>query len=282
MSKNLMGIAKRFLGMALTLLILLCMNHTAFAGTWKFDGPEKWKWWYQNDDGSYPHDGWAQINGKWYHFAESGYLNIGWFEQNGKSYILEDDGIAIGQMRENKKYRTYSIDENGEVHRYNLKTWNGDSSNPISYEVDEYYYEETGEKYFDICKDLGLVAPANGIDISPTGYWYDESYVFVGFDHWQGFHYDDEHIQYDFQRNDREEDLAFMKEEGIKVPTRYDVITYSMKPNSDMYEYMMLIEERVDAYGQNGDWDPEHFWVGRVSHNSAKALYMLYTLDKGE
>ena len=272
MNRKQTRIRKHFLGMALMLLMLACMQLTVFAGTWKFDGPERWKWWYQNDDGSYPHDTWEKIDGKWYHFAEGGYLNIGWFEENGKSYILEDDGSSIGQMRENKKYRTYDIDGNGEVHLYDLKTSNEDWSNPISYEVEEYYFKETGEKYFDICKDLGLLTPTNGSYhegyILPTGFLFNEWYMFDGFDDWDSLRY-----YYKERPNDREEDLAFMKEQGIKVPDKYEVITFSVKPNSDMYDYFNLISLRIDDYGGNGDWEPVRFWVGSEGQNKAKAVF---------
>ena len=267
MSRNQIRISKRFLEMALTLLMLVCMQLTVFAGTWKFDGPERWKWWYQNDDGSYPHDTWEKIDGKWYHFAGSGYLNIGWLERNGKSYILEEDGNTIGQMRENKKYRTYSIDGNGEVHRYHLKTWNGDWSNPIEYSVDEFYYEETGEKYSDIAKDLGLAVPASEVEAPNDFFRMNDSYVF-DFDYFDTLQY-----YYPDRPDDRAVDLAFMKEEGIAVAKHYDVVTFSMKPNCDMYDYFHLITEVIDSYGSNGDWNPVRYFVGGFGQNRAKAIY---------
>ena len=46
---------------------------SSFAGTWEFEGPEKWQWKYMNDDGNYATSGWQQIDGKWYHLDENGY-----------------------------------------------------------------------------------------------------------------------------------------------------------------------------------------------------------------
>ena len=268
MNRKQTRIRKYFWGMVLMLLMLACMQLTVFAGTWKFDGPERWKWWYQNDDGSYPHDTWEKIDGKWYHFAEGGYLNIGWIEENGKSYILEEDGNTIGQMRENKKYRTYSIDGNGEVHFYHLKTWNGDWSNMIEYSVDEFYYEETGEKYSDIAKDLGLAVPANEVEAPNDFIRMNDSYVF-DFDYFDalGYYYRDD------RPDDRAEDLAFMKEEGIPVAKHYDVVTFSMKPNCDMYDYFDLICEVIGSYGSNAGWNPAHHFVGGFGQNRAKVIY---------
>lgn len=52
---------------------------TAFAGTWRIDGGNRW---YQNDDGTYPKNGWAWIDGdgdgvsECYYFDENGYALI--------------------------------------------------------------------------------------------------------------------------------------------------------------------------------------------------------------
>lgn len=69
-----------------------------------FDNPGKWirndvGWCYQNGDGSWQTNGWAQLewNGKdyWYLFDENGYLKSGWQEWNGKRYYLHpiSDGM---------------------------------------------------------------------------------------------------------------------------------------------------------------------------------------------
>ena len=34
-------------------------------------------WWYHYKDGSYPKNGWAQIDGKWYYFDSSGWMQTG-------------------------------------------------------------------------------------------------------------------------------------------------------------------------------------------------------------
>ena len=50
-------------------LMTAAMAVSAFAGTWKQDNTG---WWYQNDNGSFPVNQWAQINGSWYYFDASG------------------------------------------------------------------------------------------------------------------------------------------------------------------------------------------------------------------
>ena len=42
-----------------------------FAGEWRLDNVG---WWYLNDDGSWPSDGWQLIGGKYYYFNSSGYM----------------------------------------------------------------------------------------------------------------------------------------------------------------------------------------------------------------
>ncbi len=56
-------------------------------GTWETIG-----WWFEYDDGTYPHDEWAYLeyNGRtnWYHFDVDGWMDDGWFTENGITYYL--------------------------------------------------------------------------------------------------------------------------------------------------------------------------------------------------
>lgn len=76
MRKSRKGLLSLVLAGALT--VGMCM--TSYAGQWIYDGPENWKWWYQNDDGSYPQNDWKEVEGKWYHFDVNGYLDMGWHQ----------------------------------------------------------------------------------------------------------------------------------------------------------------------------------------------------------
>lgn len=82
-----------------SLLLAAGMTMTSFAGQWNFDGPENWKWHYQNDDGSYTTNGWQEIDGKWYHFDNDGYLDTGWHKipsnTGDKWYLLDDSGAMV-------------------------------------------------------------------------------------------------------------------------------------------------------------------------------------------
>ncbi len=46
------------------------------------------RWWYRNEDGSYPFMRWKQIDGFWYRFDADGYAKTGWFRQDGFWYYL--------------------------------------------------------------------------------------------------------------------------------------------------------------------------------------------------
>ena len=49
-------------------------------------------WWYHYKDGSYPKNGWAQIDGKWYYFDSSGWMQTGWVRSGGSWYYLSSSG----------------------------------------------------------------------------------------------------------------------------------------------------------------------------------------------
>ena len=49
-------------------------------------------WWYQNADGSYPHNQWQKINGKWYLFDKRGYMLKGWQKVKGAWYYMDNSG----------------------------------------------------------------------------------------------------------------------------------------------------------------------------------------------
>ncbi|MGN0342805.1 MAG: hypothetical protein ACI4DO_08425 [Roseburia sp.] len=50
-------------------------------------------WWYQNPDGSYPSNGWCEIDDNWYAFDESGYMMTGWYQSKDAWYYLKANGV---------------------------------------------------------------------------------------------------------------------------------------------------------------------------------------------
>lgn len=102
--------------MALGLTVTLSLAGTVptFAGQWIFDGSENWKWWYQNDDASYPKSDWKKIDEQWYHFDGNGYLDIGWKNIDGYFYHFQDSGA----MDVSGKYETGAIQPDGHFQTY--------------------------------------------------------------------------------------------------------------------------------------------------------------------
>lgn len=68
-------------------------NPQGGSGMWK--STEDGRWWYQNEDGSYPKNNWREIAGKWYFFDEEGYMKTGWISWNGKEYYCSENGDML-------------------------------------------------------------------------------------------------------------------------------------------------------------------------------------------
>lgn len=62
-------------------------------------------WWYQYPDGTYPTNGWLQINSIWYCFDASGYMRTGWIQaSNGAWYYCDPrEGSNQGAMLTNTR-----------------------------------------------------------------------------------------------------------------------------------------------------------------------------------
>lgn len=97
----------------------------SLAGEWRFDGPENWKYWYDEGNGAYPTNDWRQIDGEWYHFDQDGYLDIGWHNYPETKMIQEEEGSFevstpkwyffddSGKMLKNQNYIGGYTDESG-------------------------------------------------------------------------------------------------------------------------------------------------------------------------
>ena len=53
-------------------------------------------WWYRYADGSYPTNGWLQINNQWYCFDSVGYMRTGWVQAGDGNYYYCD--LTNGNM----------------------------------------------------------------------------------------------------------------------------------------------------------------------------------------
>lgn len=70
-------------------MVLLSVT-PAFAGQWQSNAQG---WWYQNDDGSYPADGWQWIDGKCYYFTSQGYCLVNATTPEG--YTVDASGAWV-------------------------------------------------------------------------------------------------------------------------------------------------------------------------------------------
>lgn len=73
-------------------------------------------WWYEYSDGSYPVNGWTQINNIWYCFDASGYMRVGWIQAaDGNWYYCDPrEGSNQGAMLTNTRTPdNYYVDANG-------------------------------------------------------------------------------------------------------------------------------------------------------------------------
>lgn len=97
---------------------------TSFAGQWI---QETSGWWYQNDDGSFPSNGWQWIDGNGdgvsesYYFDERGYLCTDTITPDG--YTVNQDGAWVidgnVQTQGNKRNESIKTDENTYIGRWN-------------------------------------------------------------------------------------------------------------------------------------------------------------------
>lgn len=81
---------------------------TASAATWILDNVG---WWYRFSDGSYPTNGWLQINGVWYCFDAVGYMRTGWIQAGNAWYYC--DTVSGGMVTNTRTPDGYYVDANG-------------------------------------------------------------------------------------------------------------------------------------------------------------------------
>lgn len=94
---------KRIKVLIAALAITTLTTFPAFA-EWKQEGDGRW--WYQNEDGSYPANQWMEIDGKQYYFDAGGYMLTNATTPDGKQ--VGEDGVLIS--KENFANITYTSD----------------------------------------------------------------------------------------------------------------------------------------------------------------------------
>lgn len=72
---------------------------------------DQFGWWYRFSDGSYPTNGWLQINGVWYCFDSVGYMRTGWIQAGNAWYYC--DTASGGMLTNTHTPDGYYVDVNG-------------------------------------------------------------------------------------------------------------------------------------------------------------------------
>lgn len=88
---------KKLIGIGTCMTLSLLITMTAFAGEWRTGAvPDENRWWYENDDGSFPSNGWFWLDGnrdgieECYAFDENGWMYADTTTPDG--YIVNRDG----------------------------------------------------------------------------------------------------------------------------------------------------------------------------------------------
>lgn len=82
---------------------------SCISGRWIWDNNRQ-NWWYQYSNGSYPVNGWLEIDNKWYCFDSVGWMRVGWIEAGGSWYYCDP---TSGAMLTNTTINGYYVDANG-------------------------------------------------------------------------------------------------------------------------------------------------------------------------
>ena len=91
------------LATVLTASCFLGVTMQSEAASWQANGS---RWWYSEDNGSYPANAWRFIDNAWYHFDNWGYMQTGWQVINGSWYYFYNNGA----MAANQSIGNYFVD----------------------------------------------------------------------------------------------------------------------------------------------------------------------------
>ena len=83
----------------LAAVLVTLLAQTVLAGDWKWNR-EKEKWWYLDDQNTYPVNGWEWIDGKCYRFDEEGYLYVDTVTPEGLTVNANGEWTVNGVVQE--------------------------------------------------------------------------------------------------------------------------------------------------------------------------------------
>lgn len=249
--------------LALTAAFSVLSAATAFAGTWIQDPARPANqdgisnWWYRNDDGSYPANGWFWIDGNGDGFAES-YR----FDENGWMYAAATvDGYAVnesGAWTENGVVQYSRINAVQNTNTSTARTSststkaNTDSgTNTGSSKKNQWVSDSYGKQYYDSKGEL----VTGWKKISGKQYFFDDSgYALTGY-------------QSDVEGNE----YYFYKDGELAVNTVYDSGdgVYYVIDKEESYVVDIVDAEDWKVYKKEAD--KESVEVSKVSNEGSSA-----------
>lgn len=84
---------------------------------------DKFGWWYQEEDGSYPVSAWKEMDGKWYYFKDTGYMADTPMIIDGVQYYFHKSGAMVSDEWVEFMGEWYYFNKDGSLAR---SCWIGD------------------------------------------------------------------------------------------------------------------------------------------------------------
>ena len=154
---------------------------TAFAGVWLEDAKG---WWYQNDDGTYPHNGWEQIGGEYYYFQDDGYVLRSATTPDG--YYVGMDGAWIPEGSEEAKRQRIASEKFVDVSKYFNTDLQDFEKAKTLLNVTEYHVEADWcgwyEPFVSADQNVKRLAYRAAYDENRTNEYYEKSSLRIDYD----------------------------------------------------------------------------------------------------
>ncbi len=104
---------KRISLLILSAAMTIGIGTVSYAGQWQSNSTG---WWWQEDDGTWPANGWKEINGKYYYFDSNGYLMTNTTTPDG--YQVGVDGAWIPNTKQTDNMHTIRASDPYSVNLY--------------------------------------------------------------------------------------------------------------------------------------------------------------------
>ena len=111
---------RKLLLSVLTAVMIVLIRPVPVQADWIQD---KFGWWFQEDDGSFPAPAWKEINGVWYYFKDTGYMAVGPMVIDDVQYYFHSSGAMASDEWIEFREDWYYFNKDGSLAR---NSWIGD------------------------------------------------------------------------------------------------------------------------------------------------------------